>query len=269
MLILQENSDPLGRTSFFPRTEKHKNQDYQHMKKNHYLFLMLLVLSLPFSSCNKKDEAPSATVVLDSDFNKGANGWKAVFAEYIVRDSVFYELSSGIRTLPNPLDQTKKGFMLSGNNHSDALQMFLTKKLTGLAPQTNYTIETEIELASMYPDGSVGIGGSPGNAVHLVSKFATSGYTLKQGKQEYDNIALVLNKVESVPESVLQMDMGDVSIPSETNVYQLISRQKASTPVVVKSDLQGNLWAIIGTWSGFEGISTLYYTKIKITLTKI
>jgi len=240
------------------------------MKKNMYLFLMMLVLSLSFTSCIDNEVVePRATLVKETDFNQGTDGWMAVFAEYPYEDSVFYELASGIKTLPPPLDQTKKGFMLSGNNHSDALQMFVTKQLSGLDPQTSYSVKTEVELASMYPEASVGIGGSPGKAVHLVSKFATSGYTLKKGEGRYDNVELILNKDDSVPASSLEMELDDVSIPSDEYVYQLINRSKDSAPMVVKSDQQGKLWAVIGTWSGFEGISTLYYTKIKIILKKI
>ena len=239
------------------------------MKKNFYLFLILLSTSLQFVSCTDEEVVDStATVVHETEFNGGINGWSAVFAEYPKEDSAFYELRAGIEPLPAPLDQTKKSFMLSGNNHSDALRMFLSKQLTGLAPSANYSVETEVELASMYPETSFGIGGSPGKAVHLVAKFATAGYTLKEGEERYDNVELILNKVPSVPESVLEIDLGDVSIPSEEFVYQLISRKKASASNVVKSDAQGRLWAIVGTWSGFEGISTLYYTKIKITLTR-
>ena len=51
-------------------------------------------------------------------------------------------------------------------------------------------------------------------------------------------------------------------------VYKLIARKKSSGINVVKSDKDGKLYAIVGTWSGFEGISTLYYTRIKITLTQ-
>lgn len=254
------------------------------MKRSFYLVVMM-VAALSFTSCDKDDDVEvEKVIVLETDFNKAANGlksasetgpgntttdgWAAVYAEYPKVDTEFYELVSGIKNLPAPLDQTKKAFMLSGNNHSDALQMFLVKQLSGLAPQTKYTIETEVELASQYPDGSVGIGGSPGNAVHLVSKFATNGYTLEEGKDERDNVKLVLNKVESVPESVLNIDLGDVSIPTEKYEYQLITRKKSSSSTVVISDSQGKLWAVVGTWSGFEGISVLYYTKIKITLTK-
>ena len=237
------------------------------MKKSIHLVLMLLAISFSITSCTD-DEDLKATVVLETDFDQGANGWKAVFAEYPKDDSVFYELEAGIRPLPAPLDEGKKSFMLSGNNHSDALRMFLVKQVSGLEPSTSYRVQTEVELASMYPDGSVGAGGSPANSVFLVARFATLGYTLKEGEGRYDNIELTLNQDESIPESVLEMDLGDVAIASGDFVYQLISRQKASAPEVVRSDSQGRLWAIVGTWSGFEGISTLYYTQIKISFAK-
>lgn len=241
------------------------------MNRNFYLMLMLAVV-LPFSSCNDDETIYPKTVTLETDFNKGAaanpaDGWEAVFAEYPEGGNEFYELNSGIKNLPEPLDQTKKSFMLSGNNHSDALQMWLVKQLSGLAPESKYTIETEVELASKYPDGSVGIGGSPGNSVHLVSKFSTKGYTLE--KKKGSNVELILTKTESVPESVMNIDLGDVSIPSEEYVYQLITRKKASEANVVITNKDGKLWAVVGTWSGFEGISTLYYTRIKFTLTKV
>lgn len=240
-----------------------------------FLVLMMLAVALSFTSCNDDETVEAKTVVIEADFNKNADsggavdGWKAVYAEYPEGEEEFYELESGAKNLPEPLDQTKKAFMLSGNNHSDALQMWLVKQLSGLAANAKYTIETEVELASKYPDGSVGIGGSPGNAVHLVSKFATEGYTLEKGKTEGDNVKLTLKKVESVPESVLNFELGDVSIASEQYVYKLITRKKSSSPNVVVTDNAGKVWAVVGTWSGFEGISTLYYTRIKITLTRI
>ena len=78
-----------------------------------------------------------------------------------------------------------------------------------------------------------------------------------------------LKKVESVPESVMNIDLGDVSITSDQYVYKLINRKKSSDANVVVTDKNGKLWAVVGTWSGFEGISTLYYTRVKFTLTKI
>jgi hypothetical protein len=242
------------------------------MNRNYFLLMMLAVV-LPFTSCNDEETVDPQTVVVEADFNKSANsdgavdGWKAVFAEYPDGEQEFYELASGSKNLPEPLDQTKKAFMLSGNNHSDALQMWLVKQLIGLASNAKYTIETEVELASKYPDGSVGIGGSPGNAVHLVSHFSTGGYTLE--KKQGSNIQFILSKTEEISDVVASIDLGDVSINSSEYTYQLITRKKSSSPAYVRTDSQGKLWAIVGTWSGFEGISTLYYTRIKITLTRI
>lgn len=242
------------------------------MNRNFFFILMLAVV-LPFTSCNDDETIESKTVVLETDFSKVATanppgGWAALFAEYPDGANEFYELTSGLKNLPEPLDQTKKAFMLSGNNHSDALQMWLVKQLSGLAPESKYSIATEVELASKYPDGSVGIGGSPGNSVHLVSKFSTQGYTLEMGKSKSDNVKLVLKKVEALPESVMELDLGDVSITSDQYVYKLITRYKSSDTNVAVTDKDGKLWAFVGTWSGFEGVTTLYYTRIKFTLTK-
>jgi len=251
--------------------------------KKPILSLMMLALVLSFTSCKDEETIKPQSVVFETDFNKAADskvlytfedllpnvdGWTAFFTEYPDGEQTFYELTSGIRNLPEPLDQTKKAYMLSGNNHSDALQMWLVKQLSGLTPNTKYLVETEVELASKYPDGSVGIGGSPGNSVHLVNKFAAKGYTTPKGKNEGDNITLILNKVENTPESVLEYELGDVAISGDQYVYKLISRKKSSGISVIQSDNDGKLFAIIGTWSGFEGISTLYYTRIKITLTQ-
>lgn len=247
------------------------------------LAVLLVAIVLPFTSCNDDETISPKSIVFETDFNKvasekitlhaedalpAADGWSAFFTEYPEGEHEFYELTSGIKNLPEPLDQSKKAFMLSGNNHSDALQMWLVKQLSGLAPDTKYLVETEVELASKYFDGSVGIGGSPGNSVHLVSKFATNGYTIEKGKSAGDNLKLVLNKVENTPESVLEYELGDVAILGDQYVYKLISRKKSSGTSVIQSDNDGKLFAIVGTWSGFEGISTLYYTRIKITLTQ-
>lgn len=253
------------------------------MNRN-FILLMVLAVMLPFASCNDDETSDPKTVVFETDFNKVANakitldtnealpatdGWSAIFAEYPDGEQEFYELASGLKNLPEPLDQTKKAFMLSGNNHSDALQMWMVKQLSGLSSNAKYSVETEVELASKYPDGSVGIGGSPGNSVHLVSKFATDGYSLEKGKSAGENITLTLKKLESVPESTMEIELGDVSVTSDQYVYKLITRKKTSESNAILTDKNGKVYVIVGTWSGFEGISTLYYTRIKITLTKV
>ena len=54
---------------------------------------------------------------------------------------------------------------ISGNNHSDDLFMYYKRRIGSLRPGGVYAITFDVEFASMYPDGSIGIGGSPANSV--------------------------------------------------------------------------------------------------------
>ena len=58
------------------------------------------------------------------------------------------------------------------------------------------------------------------------------------------------------------------SIEGEDVKYQLIKRTNSQTPFSAKANDKGELWLIVGTDSGFEGLTTLYYTQIKASLTK-
>jgi hypothetical protein len=57
-----------------------------------------------------------------------------------------------------------------------------------------------------------------------------------------------------------------VGIPGEDFIYTLIERDNFQQPVTVRSDANGNLWIVVGTDSGFEGTSTLYYNEIEVRL---
>lgn len=229
------------------------------MKMEIRIWLSAILIAVVGMSCEEDDPRE---VVIEQDFNTGKNGWEAVFAEY-PPDQTDYELESGIKTLPQPLDQQRSGYMLSGNNHSDALQMFLVKKLDGLDSTATYQVEVEVELASKYPDGSVGIGGSPANAVHIIAHVCGGGYELVDGDQ--GNVEVDLNKE---PYGYTQVELGDVAIPADHTEYELINR-KGTGPQTVKPDNKGEIWLLIGTWSGFEGPTTLYYTDLKITFTEV
>ena len=60
--------------------------------------------------------------------------------------------------------------------------------------------------------------------------------------------------------------LGHIGIPGEAFEYQLIQRNNLRNPVQITTDSSGSLWLIIGTDSGFEGTSTLYYNTIEVAL---
>jgi len=166
-------------------------------------------------------------------------------------------------TLPAPLDTTKKALKLEGNNHNDDLFLFTKKKLTGLAPNTEYKISFEFVLASNFPTSSIGVGGGPGSATYVKAgasatepkKVAVANFyelNLKKGNQSQDgDDALVL---------------GTLGISGDDFVYKLIERNSDGQTFKAKTDGEGNLWVFVGVDSGFEGIHEFYITKANIRL---
>jgi hypothetical protein len=59
--------------------------------------------------------------------------------------------------------------------------------------------------------------------------------------------------------------LGDISVPYNTQGYALITRNNAvNAPFIARSNSNGEIWLIIGTDSAFEGITTLYYTRVNV-----
>jgi streptogramin lyase len=46
--------------------------------------------------------------------------------------------------------------------------------------------------------------------------------------------------------------------------YQMITRHSQNNPLTVTADENGGLWLFVGTDSGFEGRTELYYDSIEI-----
>ncbi len=131
-------------------------------------------------------------------------------------------------------------------------------------PNTSYNLVFEVELASNTPYGSVGAGGSPGESVYI-----KAGASQIEPKKMIEDNRYVLNVDkgnQSMP-GVNAIVLGDIAIPSSTSEYTLISRSNASPssqPYIAQSNNDGELWLLVGTDSGFEGITTVYYTKVNV-----
>ncbi len=225
-----------------------------------FIFLVLLF------GCSIDDD-PSVDVFTASfDFSESQNDWHGDFVDLPAGedDSAFYELKFAYTSLPQNLGG-KKSIMLSGNNHSDDLFMFIKRKITGLVPNTTYTLVFEVELASNAPQGSVGAGGSPGGSVFLKAGASTiePAKVLQNGRWE-----LNVDKGNQSTPGQHAIVLGDIATPGNTTDYTIISRSNiaySAAPVfMAQTNSKGEIWLLVGTDSGFEGITTLYYTKINI-----
>jgi hypothetical protein len=205
------------------------------------------------------------------NFAESDHGWVHGFADYPAgeNDSAFYELKYEYTTSPAT---GQNSILLSGNNHSDDLFMYLKKKLENLRPGTAYTITFDVQLASDAPAGSTGAGGSPGESVYL-----KAGASAQEPKSLIDNGKFVMN-IDKGNQSFGGNDMiviGNIATPENATGYTLINRTNGPESdnlyqhsLVVSTNPRGELWLIVGTDSGYEGVTSIYYSKITAVLSR-
>jgi hypothetical protein len=199
-------------------------------------------------------------------FDNSYEGWTGDFADYPEGDSVAYELLVTRDTIPG--DTTKKGLLISGKNESDDLFMFIKRKISGLRPNTTYDLLFNVKVASNAPTGAVGIGGAPGESV-----FVKVGASQIEPKKELDGDMYRMNidKGNQDEEGADMINIGHIGVaPTTTWRYTVITRNNnSSNGFLVTTDAAGEIWLIIGTDSGFEGKTTLYYTQVDVLFNEV
>jgi len=234
------------------------------------LFFLSILMSITFSNCNSNDEEYNKSTTFNYTFDEDMQGWQALFADYPAGQDSSYELVSGLASLPSEMNINSKALMISGNNHSDDLMMMFKKKLTGLVPQTDYKIEFEIELASKYPENSVGTGGSPGASVMLA--IGAMQNEPKTFINEDNYVVPNFDNRMALEKGALTEDLliiGSIGIDGDEFKYKLLTRTTENYTFICKTDSFGQLWVMFGTESGFESTTSLYYNFLKIKLTAL
>lgn len=215
---------------------------------------LALIFLLPFL-CHAQSDTTT--------FADGLEGWIPGFADYPAGSEQFYALTAEHARLPVPLDTTQFSLMISGSNHSDDLFMYMKKQITGLLPNTRYHVRFEVEFASNASTTAFGIGGAPGGSVTVkCGATAREPAGVLDAAQYY---RMNIDKGNQVQRGADMDTIGNVGVTDTTTVYALALRSNATHPFTVRTDDAGSAWVIIGTDSGFEGITTLYYNRIVVT----
>ena len=228
-------------------------------------FLFCLSLTLFLFSCEEEDLVnPELSFVYD--FDSGTEGWIGEFADYPNDDGVedFYQLAFAHANLPEPLNTNDGALRQSGSNRSDDLFMFVKRKLTGLEPNQEYTLDIAIEIATDAASGAVGIGGAPGESVFLKAG-ATSIEPMKVLDNTDNHFRMNIDKGNQSKDGRDMKNIGDYANGTADFIFTLKSLQTAD-PLSVTSNSDGEIWLILGTDSGFEGTTTIYYNWIKFDL---
>ncbi len=238
---------------------------------------LIAVSIIPFAALSIRAalDASAAETVLRFDFSDGPQGWSAGFADYPSGDEAFYELKSEVRSLPAEVDASRNGLFISGNNHSDDLFMFLKRQVAGLEPGAAYRVRIAVEFATNAPSDCAGIGGPPGTGVTMKTGAVTAEPLAVPCTPATDPecpsagfVLLSIDKGNQVSGGADMAAIGHIgnqkTCPDEA--YELKVLRADAAPYRVEADPMGTFWAIIGTDSGFEGTTSLYYSGIEISI---
>jgi hypothetical protein len=234
----------------------------------HLSLAMMLVLGLA-TACRKAGPEPAPpSQTLEYTFTTGPDGWEPGFSDYpanlTVADSLgLYSLAYGWSPMPASIVPARSGIRMRGTNRSDDLFMYIRKRLTGLAPATDYRIAFEVDIASNAPTNAVGIGGPPGEAVTV--KAGASAYPPQSVRDAQGWWRMNIDKGnQSVGGGDMQA-IGHIGVSDTTRVHAIIRRATRS-PQIRKSSAAGELWLIVGTDSGYEGATEIWWGRVRAVL---
>ena len=205
-------------------------------------------------------------------FDEGDEGWVPGFADLPSDfDPAIYELEAEWREMPSGLEG--HGIYMQGHNRSDDLFMFLKKQVEDLNPNTVYELLITIDLATNIPAGMMGIGGSPGESVYV--KAGATNFEPEVIEDSAGWLRMNIDKGNQASEGQDMINLGDLANPNIdldtfTGVeYAIKTLDNRDQSFKVNTDADGVLWFIVGTDSGFEGLTTVYYSTIRVELSEV
>ena len=234
------------------------------MSRSRLPTILALGLLLGGTGCSNRDKYD---LILEYDFQYNDRDWVGGFADYPVDTTgAGYDLAWGHESLPANLG-TGGGLYVSGHNHSDDLFMYIKYRVTGLLVYVTYRVRFEVQVATDAPSGCAGIGGSPGEAVYMKAGATT----VEPGAiPEEDGLYRMNidkgNQAVGGEDALMLGHIGNSNYDCLNTVYEIKSFDSQSQTFEFTTGAAGAVWLLVGTDSGFEGRTSLYYTSVRVSL---
>ena len=207
----------------------------------------------------------AGTQVFPFDFTERDEGFVAGFADLPADYDPAQFVLQGLRTNLPPELGAKLALLTSGVNRSDDLWMFWKRKAVGLIPGMVYEATFDLELASAAGAGSIGAGGGPGESVFL--KAGVSSIEPRVVLDRNGWLRLNIDKGDQSQPGLAAAVLGHAAKPDNVGTnYAFIFRDNRSSRIRATSAADGSLWFFFGSDSGFEGATSLYYTRFTAVL---
>ncbi len=201
------------------------------------------------------------------DFEQDLQGWTGHFADLPVGyEESIYELEFARGIVPGDAGSAPNyALKLKGMNRSDDLFMFIQRKIEGLLPNTTYEAKLSFDMFTEESGQMIGIGGSPGESVVIKAGVVGKEPIVEQVKEGEDSYyRLNLDKGNQLTEGKDAKIVGNIVKPdSDKEGFQ---RVPLTYSVKATTNANGELFVLIGSDSGYEGLTTLYFDHISLQL---
>jgi hypothetical protein len=217
----------------------------------------------------------SGVITKRFSFANGSAGMLPCYTDYPIGQPD-YQFLAEVRPLPFylfPPGLTRNAFYIQGDNHSDDLFMFLKANVgasDGIRGDTSYLLSFDIWFASASGGGCSGAGGSP-DAVYLKA----GGSTVEPVPVLIEPSGFLDINVDKGNQSTGGINLGVIGsinngLMCPTNTYVMLHRTY-NHPYPIKStgNSGGDLWIAVGTDSGYEALTGVYYYSITVKLTPV
>ncbi|MEH0155284.1 hypothetical protein V6R21_14145 [Limibacter armeniacum] len=209
------------------------------------LFLSVLMLS----SCIDDTEPISAPYDYYSHYNFGmtesgdiegtTQGWEMAYSEVAEENVTDYDFK---------LDSIKRmgywGLDISNNNQEEAFQ-YIKTSISGLQPNTNYSITMKLKMISFLEDNILSDTQMDSSSVSL--KFGAFTSEISTELDENNVIRLKDLDLGSVSESGDDLQkIGNIPVPKLANNPLQLFGNNFDEPISAKTDESGNLWVALG-----------------------
>jgi len=224
------------------------------MKK--YALIILLMMVSGCSVSSKKEWT--------FDFEKDNSSFKEIFADYHDDGNNYttYEMTFGREMIPG--QSNSQALFINGSNRSDDLFMGFSKQLDGLKKDTLYHFTLSFVLGTSAEACSIGIGGSPADSVYM-----KAGFVNEEPKVAFDENMIFRLNIDKGNQSE-----GGLTLPVVSTMAKAEGSKEGyglktiKVEIDLKSNADGSVYLVIGSDSGYEGLTRYYLDDVLITATQ-
>lgn len=184
--------------------------------------------------------------------------WVGQISDFAVGTEDSCRLQFGMDQMPEPLDTLIPALKVSSYNYNRDLLTMIYTPVSGLAPDAQYMITVNIQMATNIAkfssqDIAIGVG-----ALDTIPENLTDG-------SGWYRPPFQVRLVQEQSTNDIHM-MGTLGITDTTSIYTAITRSNYNHPLNVTTNGNGDFYLIICWDSDFEGTTTLYIKNILISI---